>query len=188
MRKLVTTIGIAWWSALLCASFLAYFVTRQCGAWVCDGLGRHLMLPPTFARSLLHTDRLWAGWGWFAIDMAAMWTTAIVSYVVLGIGEATSSSPHGNPGSDTPRSGATLAIPAEFAEKREIISRAAARADDCHDITVEPEEEGWSIRVRGEITLLVCSSVIGRQVLTYMRSLVEARIRERQSAAREDQT
>lgn len=186
-RNVLIAIGIAWWAAITCAGFLAYFVTRPCDTGVCDGLGRELTLTPTFVRLLLHTDRLWAGWEWSAIEMAVMWASVIVSYLALESGDANTSDPGRKRAIDVAASGKPSVLPAEFAGKQEIISAIAARADDRHDITFEPEEEGWSIRVKGEVAMLVNSSVIGRQLLEDMKSLVDARKQET-SAFPSDQT
>jgi hypothetical protein len=180
-RKLVIAIGVNWWTALFGLGLLAYFVTRPCADGICDGLGRHLMLTPSFVRIFLHSDRLWAGWRWAALDMFVLWTSAGIGYMAL---ECTKDS---MPAASDPRASPELPPPAltkavakyilstDLNEMQGAIAVAAARAASRSDITLEPEEEGWSIRVNGEMALQVDSSATGEKALAYARSLIDGR-------------
>lgn len=75
MRKLVGCIGAIVCLFLFVVGFLAYFVTYAdpvTGIWY-DGVGRQLSQAPLIARFILGQERLWAGWEWFAFDLAAFW-------------------------------------------------------------------------------------------------------------------
>jgi hypothetical protein len=177
-RKVIITLGVSWWTALFGLAFEAYFVTRSCGNGLCDGFGRRLTLTPAFVKLFLHTDRLWAGWRWTVTDMAAVWLSAIVGYMLL---ESLKDDPKAS-GSNLPTYfdlPTTFIKPAvldtELREMQGAIAEAAARATSRSDITLEPEEEGWSIRVNGELALQVDSSATGQKALAYARSLIGAR-------------
>lgn len=181
LRKLMIAIGVSWWTALFGLAFLAYFVTRPCTDGICDGLGRHLMLTPSFVRILLHSDRLWVGWRWTALDMFILSMSACIGYMAL---EWTNGSmPMASflqPNPDLPPPTSTKAtekyvLGAELKEMQGVIAEAAARATRRSDITLEPEEEGWSIRVHGELALQVDSSTTGQKALAYARSLIDGR-------------
>jgi phage shock protein PspC (stress-responsive transcriptional regulator) len=178
-RKLTIAIGASWWTALFGLAFLAYFVSRPCADGICDGLGRHLTLTPDLARLILHTDRLWAGWRWMVIDMITVWVSAIIAYMLLESLTDDSEPSRPNLVSDYDLPPTRLIKPAtlgaELQEMRGAIAEAAARASCRSDITLDPEEEGWSIRVNGEIALQVESSATGQKVLAYARSLIDMR-------------
>lgn len=178
-RKLIIAIGVSWWSAVLGLVFLAYFLTRPCTDGVCDGLGRHLTLAPDFIRLFLHTDRLWVGWRWTAIDMAVIWVSAIVGYILLGFITDDSKPSISKllsvyePPPTTFIKRAVLGT--ELQEMQGAIAEAAALATSRSDITLEPEEEGWSIRLNGAVALQVDSSATGQKALAYARSLIDRR-------------
>ena len=59
--------------ALLVLGFLAYYVRsfdKALGAYS-DGLGRRLEPTPYTVQLVFGADRLWAGWGYFALDSLA---------------------------------------------------------------------------------------------------------------------
>ncbi len=71
----------------LVLGFLAYFVRsfdRVTGV-VIDGLGRQLELAPFVARFVFGTDSLWAGWGYFVLDMVVFWGGVGVASVLVGL-------------------------------------------------------------------------------------------------------
>lgn len=70
LKKILAAVGIIWFVGLLVLGFLAYFVTS---AGPRDGLGRPLTEAPTFMRIFFGQESMWAGWGWFAVDMAIFW-------------------------------------------------------------------------------------------------------------------
>lgn len=178
-QRLFIAIGVSWWTALFGLAFAAYFVTHSCGNDLCDGLGRHLTLTPDFVRLLLHTDRLWAGWRWTAIDMAVVWVSAIVGYLLMeqladGSKPASSNRPIDYELSPT-RFIKSAALGTELRELQGALAEAAALATSRSDITLEPEEEGWSIRLNGDVALRVDSSATGQKALAYARSLIDRR-------------
>lgn len=179
-RKLLIAIGVTWWIALFGLAFAAYFVTRSCGNGLCDGLGRALTLTPSFVRLLLHTDRLWAGWRWTAIDTVVVWLSAIVVYMLMEL-LTDDSKPARSivPVDDHELPPTTFieqaALAPSLRELQGAIAEAAALATNRSDITLEPEEEGWSIRVNGEVVLQVESSATGRKAIEYARSLIDGR-------------
>jgi hypothetical protein len=181
LRKLIIAIGVSWWTALFGLAFLAYFVTRPCADGICDGLGRHLMLTPSFVRILLHSDRLWAGWRWAALDMFVFWMSAGIGYMALewtidSVPTASDLQPRPElPPSTLTKPALKYVLSAELKEMQGALAEAAARATSRSDITLEPEEEGWSIRVNGKVALQVNSSVTGQKALAYARSLIDGR-------------
>jgi hypothetical protein len=55
------------------AAFLAYFtVAKESPYWV-DGLERPLHTAPWLARLVFGTDKEWAGWSWFCLDLLWFW-------------------------------------------------------------------------------------------------------------------
>ena len=174
-RKLIIAIAVSWWAALFGFAFLAYFVTQPCADGICDGLGRHLMLTPSLVRILLHSDRLWAGWRWAALDMVVLWMSTGIGYMALEwTKDSLPAASDLQPSPELPPS-AKYVLSAELKEMQGAIAEAAARATSRSDITLEPEEEGWSIRVNGELALQVDSSVTGQKALAFARSLIDAR-------------
>jgi hypothetical protein len=182
-RKVFIAFALTWWAALFGLAFLAYFVTRPCVDGICDGLGRHLMLTPSFVMFLLHSDRLWAGWRWAALDMVVFWMSAGIGYMALEwTNDSTPAASDLQPSPELPPPPLTKAVAkyilsAELKEIQGTVAEAAARAEKRSDITLEPEEEGWSIRVYGEVVTLIESVATGREALAYARSLIDARIR-----------
>lgn len=180
-RKLIIAIGVSWWTGLFGLAFLAYFVTRPCADGICDGLGRHLMLAPSFVRILLHSDRLWAGWRWAALEMVVLWMSAGIGYMALEWTQ--DSTPAASDLQPSPellpptltKAAAKHILNADLKEMQGTIAEAAARATSRSDITLEPEEEGWSIRVNGEVALQVDSSATGQKALAYARALIDGR-------------
>ena len=139
------------------------------------------MLTPLFVRILLHSDRLWAGWRWAAFDMVVLWMSAGIGYMALEWTKDEMPAASGPPSStDLPPSTLTkpavkYILDAELKEVQGTIAEAAARAASRSDITLEPEEQGWSIRVNGELALPVDSSATGQKALAYARSLIDGR-------------
>jgi hypothetical protein len=182
-RKLFIAFALTWWTALFGLAFLAYFVTRPCADDLCDGLGRHLMLTPSFVRILLHSDRLWAGWRWAALEMVVFWMSAGIGYLALEWTEDSvpaASNLHPSPDVPPPtltKATAKYILSTEFKEIQGAVAEAAARAEMRSDITLEPEEEGWSIRVYGEAATRIDSLATGREALAYARSLIDARMK-----------
>ena len=73
LRKILFSVGVVWFIALLVSGFLAFFVTSAGPNGATDGLGRTLSEAPMLMRIVLGQDRMWAGWLWFAGDMALFW-------------------------------------------------------------------------------------------------------------------
>jgi hypothetical protein len=83
ISSIIATILIL--SALI-TGFLAYFITTvDKHNQLYDGLGRHLTESPLFIRFIFGQDRLWAGWGWFAIDMVVFFGVIALSQFFLKI-------------------------------------------------------------------------------------------------------
>jgi hypothetical protein len=181
-RKVFIAFALTWWTAVFGLAFLAYFVTRPCADGLCDGLGRHLMLTPSFVRILLHSDRLWTGWRWAALDMVLFWMSAGIGYVALEwtkdpMPAASELRPNREfPSPTLTTAVSTYTLSAELKEMQGAVAEAAARAEMRSDITLEPEEEGWSIRVYGEVATHVGSIATGKEALLYARSLIDARV------------
>lgn len=75
MRKLVGYSGAILVLALLIMGFFAYFVRSVdpvTHVWY-DGLGRRLSDAPLIARLIFGSERDWAGWTWFLVDMVVFW-------------------------------------------------------------------------------------------------------------------
>jgi hypothetical protein len=180
-RKLIVAIGVSWWTALFGLAFLAYLVTRPCAGGICDGFGRHLMLTPSLVRILLHSDRLWAGWRWAALDMVALWMSAGIGYMAFEwTKDAMPAASDLQSSLELPPPTLTKAavkyiLSAELKEMQGAIAEAATRATSRSDITLEPAEQGWSIRVNGEIALPVDSLATGQSALAYARALIDGR-------------
>ncbi len=65
--------------------FLGYFVVKTTpgGIGLLDGLGRSLEPAPFLARFFLGQDRMWAGWGWWAIDMFWFWGSMALAFFLF---------------------------------------------------------------------------------------------------------
>ena len=70
IKNTLKIVGVVWFIGLFIFGFLAYFVTS---AGPSDGLGRPLSQAPILMRMLFGQERMWAGWGWFAVDMVVFW-------------------------------------------------------------------------------------------------------------------
>jgi hypothetical protein len=188
-RKLFIAFTLTCWTVLLGLAFLAHFVTRPCADGLCDGLGRHLMLTPSFVRILLHSDRLWAGWRWAALDMVILWMSAGIGYIALEwTNDPVPAASDLKPSLELPpptltKAAAKFILSAELKEIQGTLAEAAARAEERSDITLEPEEDGWSIRVYGEVAIHLDSSGTGREALAYARSLIGARKKNARAAS-----
>lgn len=79
MKRLGCAVGILWALGILVAGFLAYFVIHRdpVSGLDYDGLGRQLVHSPWLMRFIFGQERLWAGWGWFAVDMAVFWAPIV---------------------------------------------------------------------------------------------------------------
>ena len=73
LRKVMVPFGAIWLIGLFIAGFLAYFVSSAGPSGPCDGLGRPLSQVPMLIRIFFGQERMWAGWLWFAGDMALFW-------------------------------------------------------------------------------------------------------------------
>jgi len=76
ISKLLYGVVIAEAIVGLVLGFMAYFVRsfdRVTGVYF-DGIGRQLELTPLIARFVFGADSLWAGWGYFALDMVVFWS------------------------------------------------------------------------------------------------------------------
>lgn len=80
LKRILTAVAVLWFIGLLVLGFLAYFVTSVGPS---DGLGRHLSEAPMLMRILFGQERMWAGWAWFAADMAVFWGS-IAAAVAIG--------------------------------------------------------------------------------------------------------
>jgi hypothetical protein len=73
LRKVVGVIGALLAVAVAVGAYFAFFVTHtDASGATTDGFGRTLTASPTLMRWLLEQGRLWAGWLWFFIDLAAL--------------------------------------------------------------------------------------------------------------------
>lgn len=75
MRKIVGYIGIFLFIVVFIAGFAAYFITSvdPQTRTMYDGIGRPLSESPLLMRLILGQERLWAGWGWFIVDLVIFW-------------------------------------------------------------------------------------------------------------------
>ena len=73
LRTVFRIAAILWFGCLFVCGFLAYFVTYPDGDVLRDGLGRQLSLAPTIVRVVFRTERMWAGGGWFLVELAIFW-------------------------------------------------------------------------------------------------------------------
>lgn len=75
MKKVIGYIGVALFVVVFIAGFLGYFITSvdPQSRTMYDGLGRPLSESPFFIRLVFGQERLWAGWGWFIVDLVIFW-------------------------------------------------------------------------------------------------------------------
>lgn len=75
MRKLVGYVGIIIFIIVFISGFLAYFITSvdPHTHMLYDGISRPLSESPFFMRLIFGQERLWAGWGWFIVDLTIFW-------------------------------------------------------------------------------------------------------------------
>lgn len=73
MHRTLTPVAVGIGLGVIFAAFLAYFiVAKQSSYWV-DGLGRPLVTAPWLARLVFGTNKEWAGWSWFFVDLLWFW-------------------------------------------------------------------------------------------------------------------
>lgn len=87
IAKLLYGVIIAGAVVGLVLGFLAYYVRsfNQATGTYFDGLGRQLDLAPFFIRFVFWNDSLWAGWGYFTIDMVVFWGGIGVGSAIAGL-------------------------------------------------------------------------------------------------------
>lgn len=86
LRRVASGLGILIGAIDLGLSVLAYFVTRDCSDKLCDGFGRVLEAAPFVARFFLGQERLWAGFGWFALDFVVFFSGLFIASALLKFG------------------------------------------------------------------------------------------------------
>ena len=72
-------------AAVICffvLGFMAYFVSSFdiSKGIMYDGLGRQLTESPFIVRFVFGEEILWAGWGWFAVDLIVFWGGVAICY------------------------------------------------------------------------------------------------------------
>ena len=73
MRRTLIPIAVGVGLGVFVAGILAYFsVAKQSTYWV-DGLGRPLVSAPWVALLVFGTNKEWAGWTWFFLDLLWFW-------------------------------------------------------------------------------------------------------------------
>lgn len=77
-----------------------------------------------------------------------------------------------NAGTKPPETGGAAPSGDTFAEKQETLNNAAAAAEKRSDVTLEPEEEGWSVHVKGEPVATFGNVADARQAMATARKLV----------------
>ncbi len=73
---------------ILVLAFIAYFVSSYdpiTGA-MSDGLGRPLERAPFLAQLVFGEDDLWAGWGYFIVDMIVFWGGLGIGFGLIKLG------------------------------------------------------------------------------------------------------
>lgn len=69
MRRTLIPIAVGIGLGVFVAAFLGYFVVSKESTYWVDGLGRPLGTAPWLARLVFGTDKEWAGWSWFFLDL-----------------------------------------------------------------------------------------------------------------------
>ncbi len=89
LSKTCYVLGVGAIIAALIAGFLAYMIVGFDPATqeYTDGLGRPLGPSPFFMRFVFDEDKLWAGWGWWAIDMLVFLGVISVAMKFFGLGK-----------------------------------------------------------------------------------------------------
>ena len=89
LSKTCYVLGVGAIIAALIAGFLAYMIVSFDPATqeYTDGLGRPLGPSPFFMRFVFDEDKLWAGWGWWAIDMLVFLGVISVAMKFFGLGK-----------------------------------------------------------------------------------------------------
>jgi len=84
MRKIIAkaiyAISFLYGVAIFIIGFMAYFMRTFDPVnhlWY-DGLGRLMLPTPMIARFIFSEDSEWAGWGWFAVDVVAFWSSVAI--------------------------------------------------------------------------------------------------------------
>lgn len=100
MKRIFTFVcnvaAVAAAAAVFIAGFLAYFVSSidPISHQEIDGLGRPLEASPLFMRSVFG-QHLWAGWGWWIIDIAWFWGGIAVAFGLVKLGSLSETRPSG---------------------------------------------------------------------------------------------
>jgi len=83
MRPLLVGVAVVWVLGVFVLAFLGYFVISSGPQGPRDGLGRPLSETPAVMRLVLGQERMWAGWGWLAVDTVVFWGS-VLGVVRLG--------------------------------------------------------------------------------------------------------
>lgn len=73
MRRTLIPIAVGIGLGVFVAAFLGYFVVSKESAYWVDGLARPLGTAPWVARFVFGSDKEWAGWSWFFLDLLWFW-------------------------------------------------------------------------------------------------------------------
>ena len=68
------------------AAFIGFRGWVRADRKITDGYGRPLPESPFVMRLFFGQERLWAGWFWFAGDMAIFWSSLVLAYHLLKLG------------------------------------------------------------------------------------------------------
>jgi TM2 domain-containing membrane protein YozV len=84
--KIMYGLGFLIGVALFIIGFLAYFITSSRNGVIIDGLGRPLSESPLLIRIIFGQDRLWAGFGWFILELLIFWCGVGLIYLFISNG------------------------------------------------------------------------------------------------------